>query len=178
MSVIGLTSCKSDNCNENPFFSDYGTPFEAPAFDKIKNEHYMPAFVEGMKQQKAEIEAICNNTETPSFENTIWAFDKSGELLGKVGGVFFNMMECMNNDEMQQIAEEVMPLITAHGDDIAMNTVLFAKIKYVYEHRAEMNLDRQQNRVVEKIYNDFIRSGADLTKEDQAKLREMNDSPS
>ena len=96
MSVIGLTSCNSDNCKNNPFFSDYGTYLEAPAFDKIKNEHYMPAFIEGMKQQKAQIETICNNIEAPTFENTIWAYDKSGELLAKVSGVFFNMMECMN----------------------------------------------------------------------------------
>ena len=175
MSVIGLTSCNSDSCNENPFFSDYGTYLEAPAFDKIKNEHYLPAFKEGMKQQKAEIEAICNNTEEPTFENTIWAMDKSGKLLNKVSGVFFNMMECMNNDEMQAIAEEVMPLMTAHGDDISMNPVLFEKVKYVYDHRAEMNLDDQQNRVVEKYYKDFIRSGAGLNKEDQAKLREINE---
>ena len=175
MSIIGLTSCKSENCDNNPFFSDNGTYLEAPAFDKIKNEHYMPAFIEGMKQHMAEIAAICDNTETPNFENTIWAYDKAGELLGKVSGVFFNMMECMNNDEMQQIAEEVMPLITAHGDDIAMNPVLFEKIKYVYDHRAEMNLDDQQNRVVEKYYNDFIRSGAGLNEEDQAKLRDINE---
>ncbi len=175
MSIIGLTSCNSDSCNENPFFSDYGTYLEAPAFDKIKNEHYMPAFIEGMKQHKAEIEAICNNTEAPNFENTIWAYDKSGELLGKVGGVFFNMMECMNSDEMQAIAEEVMPLMSAHGDDIAMNPVLFEKIKYVYDHRAEMNLDDQQNRVVEKYYNDFIRKGAGLNEEDQAQLRDINE---
>ena len=181
MSIIGLTSCNSSNCNENksagdnPFFSDYGTYLEAPAFDKIKNEHYMPAFVEGMRQHKAEIEAICDNTETPNFENTIWAYDKSGELLGKVSGVFFNMMECMNSEEMQQIAEEVMPLMSAHGDDIAMNPVLYEKFKYVYDHRAEMNLDAQQNRVVEKYYNDFIRRGADLNEADQARLREINE---
>ena len=175
MSIIGLTSCNSDSCNKNPFLSDYGTYLEAPAFDKIKNEHYMPAFIEGMKQHKAEIEAICNNTETPNFDNTIWAYDKSGELLSKVGGVFFNMMECMNNDEMQQIAEEVMPMMSAHGDDIAMNPVLFEKIKYVYDRRAEMNLDDQQNRVVEKYYNDFIRRGANLNDNDQAKLREINE---
>lgn len=174
MSVIGLTSCNSDSCKENPFFSDYGTYLEAPAFDKIKNEHYMPAFSEGMKQQKAEIESICNNTETPTFENTIWAYDKSGELLGKVAGVFFNMMECMSSDDLMAIAEEVSPLISAHGDDIAMNPVLFQKIKYVYDHRGEMNLDDQQNRVVEKYYNDFIRSGAGLDEEGQAKLREIN----
>ncbi len=175
MSILGLSSCNTDSCKDNPFFSDYGTYLEAPAFDKIKNEHYMPAFLEGMKQNKAEIEAICNNTETPTFENTIWAFDKSGELLGKVGGVFFNMMECMSDDELLQIAEEVTPLLTAHGDDIAMNPVLFEKIKYVYDHRAEMNLDDQQNRVVEKYYNDFIRSGAGLNADNQAKLREINE---
>ena len=175
MSIIGLTSCNSDSCKDNPFLSDNGTYLEAPAFDKIKNEHYMPAFIEGMKQHKTEIEAICNNTETPDFNNTIWAYDKSGELLGKVSGVFFNMMECMNSDEIQAIAEEVMPLLTAHGDDIAMNPVLFEKTKYVYDHRAEMNLDDQQNRVVEKYYNDFIRSGAGLNAEDQAKLREINE---
>lgn len=174
MSIIGLTSCKSDSCNENPFFSDYGTYLEAPAFDKIKNEHYMPAFIEGMKQQKAEVEAICDNPETPSFDNTIWAYDKSGELLGKVSGVFFNMMECMSSDELMAIAEEVSPLLSAHGDDIAMNPVLFKKIKYVYDHRAEMGLDDQQNRVVEKYYNDFIRSGAGLDADGQAKLREIN----
>ncbi|MBO6057306.1 MAG: M3 family metallopeptidase [Bacteroidales bacterium] len=175
MSILGLTSCNSDSCKDNPFFSDYGTYLEAPAFDKIKNEHYMPAFIEGMKQNKAEIEAICNNSETPTFENTIWAYDKSGELLGKVGGVFFNMMECMSDDELLQIAEEVMPMMSAHGDDIAMNPVLFEKIKYVYDHRSEMNLDYQQNRVVEKYYNDFIRRGANLNEEDQAKLREINE---
>ena len=175
MSILGLTSCNSDSCKDNPFFSDYGTYLEAPAFDKIKNEHYMPAFIKGMKQNKAEIEAICNNSETPTFENTIWAYDKSGELLGKVGGVFFNMMECMSDDELLQIAEEVMPMMSAHGDDIAMNPVLFEKIKYVYDHRAEMNLDDQQNRVVEKYYNDFIRRGANLNEEDQAKLREINE---
>jgi len=175
MSILGLTSCNSDSCKDNPFFSDYGTYLEAPAFDKIKNEHYMPAFIEGMKQNKAEIEAICNNSETPTFENTIWAYDKSGELIGKVGGVFFNMMECMSDDELLQIAEEVMPMMSAHGDDIAMNPVLFEKIKYVYDHRAEMNLDDQQNRVVEKYYNDFIRRGANLNEEDQAKLREINE---
>ena len=175
MGVISLTSCKSDKCNDNPFCSDYHTYLEAPAFNKIKTEHYMPAFIEGIKQQKAEIEAICNNTETPNFENTIWALDKSGELLNKVSGVFFNMMECMNNDEMQQIAEEVMPLITAHSDDIMMNPVLFEKIKQVYAHGAELGIDGQEKRVLVKYYNDFIRNGAGLNEEDQAKLRQINE---
>lgn len=182
MGIIGLSACNSDSCGiktkdaaENPFFVESGLPFGAPAFDKIKNEHYKPAFIEGMRQQKAEVEAICNSTETPTFENTIWAYDKSGELLGGVAGVFYNMMECMSDDEMQKIAEELSPLISAHSDDIAMNAKLFEKIKYVYDHRAEMSLDGQQNRVVEKYYGDFIRGGAGLNDEDQAKLRQINE---
>lgn len=182
MGIIGLNACNSDSCGiktkdagQNPFFVESELPFGAPAFDKIKIEHYKPAFIEGMRQQKAEIEAICNSTETPTFENTIWAYDKSGELLGGVAGVFYNMMECMSDDEMQKIAEELSPLISAHSDDIAMNAKLFEKIKYVYDHRAEMSLDGQQNRVVEKYYGDFIRGGAGLNDEDQAKLRQINE---
>jgi len=182
MGIIGLSACNSDSCGmktkeaeQNPFFVESGLPFEAPAFDKIKNEHYMPAFVEGMRQGKAEIDAICSNPEPPTFENTIWPYDKSGELLGKVSGVFYNMMECMSDDEMQKIAEDVSPLMSAHSDDIAMNAKLFERIKHVYDHRAEMGLDDQQNRVVEKYYSDFIRHGAGLNAEDQAKLRQINE---
>lgn len=175
MGIIGLTSCNSNKYKDNPFFSAYDTYLEAPAFDKIKNEHFLPAFTEGIKQQKAEIKAICNNTATPTFENTIWAYDKSGELLNKVAGVFFNLMECMSSDEMQKIAEKVSPLITAHGDDIAMNAKLFERIKYVYDHRSKMQLNDQEKRVVEKYYKDFIRNGAGLNEKDQATLREINE---
>ena len=175
MGVISLTSCNSDGCRNNPFCSDNHTYLEAPDFNKIKTEHYMPAFIEGMKQQKAEIEAICNNKENPNFENTILALDKSGELLDKVNGVFFNMMECMNNDEMQQIVEELIPLLTAHDNDIMMNPVLFEKIKYIYIHGAEMGIGGQEKRVLVKYYNDFIRNGAGLNEEDQAKLRQINE---
>lgn len=182
MSIIGLSACNSDSCGtktktseQNPFFVESELPFGAPEFDKIKVEHYKPAFIEGMKQQKAEIDAICNSAETPTFENTIWAYDKSGELLGRVAGIFFNMMECMSNDEMQNIAAELSPLLSAHSDDILMNEKLFDRIKYVYEHRGEMMLDAQQSRVVEKYYNDFIRNGAGLNADDQAKLRQINE---
>ena len=175
MGIIGLTSCNSRSCSKNPFFSDYNTYLEAPAFDKIQNKHYLPAFKEGIKRHKEEIETICECIEAPTFDNTIWAFDKSGKLLSNVSGVFFNMMECMNSDEMQKIAEKVMPLMTAHSDDIAMNPVLFDRIKFVYDRRTEMDLDEQQIRVVEKYYDDFVRSGAGLSAKNQAKLREINE---
>ena len=178
LGIITLSSCSNNEktaCTDNPFLSDYGTPFETPAFDKIKNEHYLPAFEEGMKQQKAEIDVIVKNRATPDFQNTILAYDKSGELLDKVGNIFFNLMECSSNDEMQKIAAEIMPKMSAHGDEIAMNPLLFEKVKYVYDNRHNMNLDDQQIRVVEKYYNDFIRSGAGLNDADKETLKGINE---
>ena len=178
LSIMTLASCTNNEkpaAENNPFFSDYGTPFETPAFDKIKNEHYIPAFEEGMKQQKAEIDVIIKNRAVPDFQNTILAYDKSGELLDKVGGVFFNLTECLSSDEMQNIAAEIMPKMSAHGDEIAMNPLLFEKIKYVYDNRHNMNLDDQQIRVTEKYYNDFIRSGAGLNDADKETLKSINE---
>ena len=178
LSIMALASCTNNEkpaAENNPFFSDYGTPFETPAFDKIKNEHYIPAFEEGMKQQKAEIDVIIKNRAVPDFQNTILAYDKSGELLDKVGGVFFNLTECLSSDEMQNIAAEIMPKMSAHGDEIAMNPLLFEKIKYVYDNRHNMNLDDQQIRVTEKYYNDFIRSGAGLNDADKETLKAINE---
>ena len=178
LSIMTLASCTNNSkpvATENPFLSDYGTPYEVPAFDKIQSEHYLPAFEEGMKQQKAEIDVIVKNRATPDFQNTILAYDKSGELLDKVGGVFFNLMECMSNDEMQNIAAEIMPKMSAHGDEISMNPLLFEKVKYVYDNRHNMNLDDQQIRVVEKYYSDFIRSGAGLNEADKETLKGINE---
>ena len=178
LSIMTLASCSNNEkpaTQSNPFLSDYGTPFETPAFDKIKNEHYLPAFEEGMKQQKAEIDAIVKNRAVPDFQNTILAYDKSGELLDKVGNIFFNLMECSSNEEMQKIAAEIMPKMSAHGDEISMNPLLFEKVKYVYDNRHNMNLDDQQIRVVEKYYNDFIRSGAGLNDADKETLKGINE---
>ena len=178
LSIMTLASCSNNEkpaTQSNPFLSDYGTPFETPAFDKIKNEHYLPAFEEGMKQQKAEIDAIVKNRAVPDFQNTILAYDKSGELLDKVGNIFFNLMECSSNEEMQKIAAEIMPKMSAHGDEISMNPLLFEKVKSVYDNRHNMNLDDQQIRVVEKYYNDFIRSGAGLNDADKETLKGINE---
>ncbi len=178
LSIMTLTSCSNNeqaNTNSNPFLSDYGTPFETPAFDKIKNEHYLPAFEEAMKQQKLEIDAIVKNRAVPDFQNTILAYDKSGELLDKVANIFFNLIECSSDDEMQKIAAEISPKLSAHGDEISMNPLLFEKVKYVYDNRNNMNLDEQQIRVVEKYYNDFIRSGAGLNDTDKETLKSINE---
>ncbi|MCQ2274293.1 MAG: hypothetical protein MJZ86_05815 [Bacteroidales bacterium] len=134
------TGCKKNM--DNPFFSEWGTPYEIPDFAKIKTEHYLPAFEEGMKRQIAEIDAIVNNPEAPTFENTILAYEYSGELLNTVSGVFFNLSECENNDEMEDITNKVTPLLSEHGDNIALNAKLFARIKAVYDQRESLNLNR------------------------------------
>ena len=181
LSVITLASCtskpeqKTEAEAPNPFLSEYTTPFQVPPFDQIKNEHYMPAFEAGMAEQQAEIDAIVNNPETPTFENTILPFDKSGQILDRVSNVFFNLNECLTNDEMIAIAEEVLPMLSKHSDTIMMNPKLFERIDYVYQHRDEMDLDDQQIRVVEKYHQDFIRSGAGLPANKQEELSKINE---
>ena len=181
LSIITLASCTSTpkepkaDTSANPFLSEYTTPFQVPPFDQIKNEHYMPAFEAGIAEQQAEIEKIVNNEETPTFENTILPYDKSGEILDRVSNVFFNLNECLTNDEMNAIAEQVLPMLSKHGDAIMMNPKLFERIDYVYQHRNEMGLDDQQIRVVEKYHQDFERSGAALPADKQAELSKINE---
>jgi peptidyl-dipeptidase Dcp len=168
-------SCKQQKNADNPFFAEYSTPFQVPPFDKIDTSHYMPAFIEGMKQHNEEILAITENKEAPNFENTILAFDKSGKLLTKVSKVFFNVNEANTNEKMQEIAQKVTPLLSAHSDNISMNAKLFERIKAVYDNRESMNLDAQQKRAVEKYYRDFEREGANLPKDKQDLLKKINE---
>ncbi len=158
----------------NPFYNVYGTVFETPPFDLIKAEHYMPAFERGMAEQIAEVNAIVENKEEVTFENTILAYDCSGALLDKVSSVFFNVKATDNTDELQDIAFEITPLLTQHSDNMSMNMSLFKRVKAVYDNRNSMDLTPSQIRVTEKYYNDFVRRGAELSSEDQAKLRVFN----
>ena len=141
LSVIALASCTNEPQPQpkvetpNPFLSEYTTPFQVPPFDQIKNEHYLPAFEAGKKEQLAEVEAIVNNAEPATFENTILPYDKSGQTLSRVSNVFFNLNECLTNDEMISIAEQVLPMLSKHSDAIMMNPKLFERIDYVYQHR-------------------------------------------
>ena len=167
--------CKDKKNMDNPFFSKWDTPYEIPDFGKIKTEHYMPAFLEGMERQKAEIDAIVNNSEAPTFENTILAYEYSGQLLGEVSRVFFNLSECENSDEMEKIAVEVTPLLSKHGDDIALNAKLFERIKSVYNQRESLQLSPEQMRLLEEHYKGFVRSGANVPQEQQARFRELNE---
>ncbi len=174
--LLVLAGCKNkQNMKDNPFMSEWGTPYEIPDFQKIKTEHYMPAFKAGMEQHKAEIEAIVNNTEAPTFENTIVALDRSGELLAKVEGVFFNLNECESNDEMDAIAEEVMPLLSAHSDDIMLNAKLFERVKAVYDARETLGLNGEQMRLLDETYKGFVRGGANVPADKQERFRQLNE---
>ncbi len=158
----------------NPFFKEYTTPFQVPPFNEIKLEHYMPATEEGIAQQLAEIKAITDNKDEATFDNTILAFDLSGDLLNNVGNVFFNLNSANTNDEMQALAREITPKLSAHRDNIMLNKDLFKRVKAVYDKRNNLKLDAEQLRVAEKYYQDFERSGANLPDEKQAELRKLN----
>ncbi|MCR4659181.1 MAG: M3 family metallopeptidase [Bacteroidales bacterium] len=172
--VLTLVGCKNKKEMQNPFFGQWNTPYEIPDFAAIKTEHYMPAFNEAIKQQKAEIDSIVNNPDEPTFENTILAYEYSGQLLKKVGGVFFNLSECENSDEMEAIAEEVSPMLAAHADDIALNAKLFTRVKAVYDQRESLGLNPEQMRLLEETYKGFVRGGANVPEDQQARFRQIN----
>ena len=168
--VCGSALAKGDN----PFFGKYSSPYGIPPFDKIKVEHYKPAFIKGMEEQKKEIEAIVKNKKTATFENTIVALDRSGKLLNKVSSVFYGQNSANTNAEMQAVSRELSPLLSKHSDDITMNAELFKRVKYVYDNQEKMNLDKEQKKLLEETYKDFVRSGANLNAEQQQRLRELN----
>ncbi len=176
--ILFAVSCKNDKQDEkqseNPFFQTWETPHGTPPFDKIKTEHFMPAFKEAMKREEAEIEAIVDNEKSPDFENTILAFDRTGEMLDKVSAVFYNLKSADSNEELQNIAKEVSPLMSEHSSNIMLNEDLFKRIETVYNNRHESGLDDNQIRVVEKYHKDFIRNGAALNEEDKETLRSLN----
>jgi peptidyl-dipeptidase Dcp len=159
---------------DNPFFSEFKTVFNVPPFGEISEGHYLPAFKEGMKQQKQEVEAIVENPDPPTFENTLEALEKSGALLRKVSNVFGVLNGSMTNDRMQEIAKEAAPLRSKHRDDIMLNEKLFQRIKTVYDQKDKLGLNVEQNTLLEKYYKDFVRGGANLDEEKKAKLREIN----
>lgn len=157
----------------NPFFQDYNTPFGTIPYSVIKNDHYVPAVNKGIEETKAEINAIVNNTDAPTFENTLEALENSGETLTKVTSAFFNLNSAETNEQMQAIAQEISPLLTAHGNEIAMNADLFSRVKTVYEGD-QSHLTIEQKTLLEKSYKGFARNGANLPEADKPKLKEID----
>lgn len=181
LSAIFLFSCgkkKDDSASQdtaNPFFKTWTTPYGIPPFEEIKAEHYIPAFERGMEEQIAEIDAIVNNPEAPTFENTILALEYSGELLYNVAAVFFNLMEAVNSPEMEKIAENISPKLSKHSDNIGLNPELFKRIKTVYDNKENLNLTAEQMRLLEENYKSFVRGGANIPVEQQPRFREINE---
>jgi len=171
-----LSACNNaqQGIKDNPLLSEFNTPFNVPPFDKIETKDYIPAFKEAMKKHIDEINAIVNNTEEPSFENTIVALDNSGILLDRVSSIFFNVKGANTNEELNKIAREVSPLLSKHGDDISLNEDLFKKVKAVYDKKDELNLNTEQAMLLKKAYKGFVRGGANLDEKKKTTLREIN----
>ncbi|MFP3859692.1 MAG: M3 family metallopeptidase, partial [Bacteroidales bacterium] len=168
-----MGSCTQQD-ESNPFFSEYDTPFGVPPFEEIEIEHFKPAFEKAMEEQNAKIESIVNTEAEPTFENTIVPMVYSGESLSKVSSVFYGLNSANTNDEMQELAQEMSPELSSHRDAISMNADLFERIKTVYENKDDFDLDEEESFLLEDIYLDFVRSGANLSEEKKEKLKDIN----
>lgn len=157
----------------NPLLKEFDTPFGTAPFDQIQPIHYLPAIKHAIQLAKAEIEKI-KAQPLPTFENTIEALDRSGKLLGRISAIFFNLNSAETNDEIQKLAREISPLLTAHGNDILLDPILFERIAGVYDQRKELNLSPEQSTLIEKTYKSFVRNGANLTKDEAQRLREID----
>jgi len=160
---------------ENPFFAEYNTPFDVPDFDKIQNEHYIPAFKKGIEEKQNEIALIVENTEAATFGNTIEKLEESGALLRKVSDVFYNITSSNTSEEIRKIKKEVAPLRSKIKDDILLNAALFERIKTIYNQKDELKLDKEQQKLLEETYKMFVRNGANLDETNKNKLRKINE---
>lgn len=165
----------SDMNSLNPFYKEFDTPFGTPPFDKIKNEHFMPAFIKGMEVQKKEVDAVITDTLPPTFQNTIEVLDRTGDMLGRVSAVFFTLQGANTNDDIQKIANDVTPLLTKHQDDINLNEKLFRRVKTIYDVRSSAGLDAEQLKLLEDYYSNFVRGGASLPADKKDRFRAINE---
>ncbi|MDD2488768.1 MAG: M3 family metallopeptidase [Bacteroidales bacterium] len=159
----------------NPLVQDWNTPYQTPPFDKIKTEHYKPAILYSLDQAKKDVNAIIENKEKPSFENTIVALENAGSLLNRVLGVFFNINEANTSNELQKIAEEMSPELTRYSNDINMNPELFAKVKKVYDSKDDIPLTTEQRMLLDKTYKGFLKSGALLEGNQKEEFRKISE---
>ncbi|MBN2862536.1 MAG: peptidase M3, partial [Bacteroidales bacterium] len=176
LSIVILTSCsnKEKVDESNPFFTEFNTPFNVPPFEIIMAKHYMPAFEKGMEEGRQGIERIVSNREEPSFTNTIEALDRCDGLLIKVRDVFYAQAAANTNDSLQKIEIEISPKLSEYSDEIKLNPELFKRIKHVYDNRSESKLSPEQGYLLENLYKEFVRLGANLSKQDQDTLKKIN----
>ncbi len=182
MLALTLVACKKEEektnteMNENPLLVEqFNTPFGVPPFDLIKDEHFEPAILEAIKMHQAEIDAIANSNEAPTFENTILAMENSGGLLKRNARIFYNLTSANTNDKLQEIAAKLAPEMSKHSDNISLNKKLFQRVKTVWENRQSLNLGLEEAKLLEEAYKNFVRSGANLSEEDKDKLRKINE---
>ncbi|HPT11821.1 MAG TPA: M3 family metallopeptidase, partial [Bacteroidales bacterium] len=171
--ILCFSACKKQVC-ENPFFCKWDTPYGVPPFDKIKFEHFKPAFLKGMEEEDKAIDAIVNNSEAATFENTIKALQYTGDLLDNVQSAFGVLSSANTNDSIQALSKEMSPLFSKHRDNISLNEKLFERVKSVYDNRESLNLNPEEKKLLEDEYLGFVRSGIALNAEDKAKLRKIN----
>lgn len=173
LSLFFMTAIISTALAGNPLLEKYSTPHGTVPFDKIKTENYMPAFEEAMVVHKREIDDIVNNPKAPDFLNTIVALENSGELLSKVSSPFYNLLSAETNDELQEIAEKISPVMTEHGNAITLNEKLFARVKTVYDQKEKLKLNQEDGKLLQKTYDSFADNGANLSETDKEKYREL-----
>lgn len=176
--TILAASCMMYSCEtkteSNPFFTEFQTEYGVPSFDKIKLEHYEPAFLKGIEEQNQNIQAIIASPEVATFDNTIVALDNSAPILDRVSAIFFNMTDAETTDELTELSIKMAPVLSEHEDNISLNQELFKRVNAVYQQKDSMNLTTEQQRLLDKTYKGFVRSGANLDAEKQARLREIN----
>ena len=158
----------------NPFLTGWNTPYGIPDFSKVKEKHYVEAVEAGVAQQQAEIDAIIANTEAPTFENVVAAYERSGAILDRVTGVLFNLSETDGTESLQKIVEQVLPMFSVHSDNIFMNPDFFAKVKALYDDMDNLGLNQEQKMVLKKLYNAFVKNGVALGEAEQARMRDIN----
>ena len=168
--IMAAVSCS----NVNPFLGEWETPYGIPDFNSIKEKHYLPAIEYGIRQQQSEIDAIIADSEAPTFENVVEAYERSGEVLGRVTAVLFNVSESDATESLQKIVEEALPLISAHSDNIFMNPYFFAKVEKLYKDIDNLGLNQEQKMVLKKLYNSFVKNGIALPEAEQARMRDIN----
>ncbi|MEL1244913.1 M3 family metallopeptidase [Flavobacterium sp. DGU11] len=178
--LTGITlSCNRMNTSatigeDNPLLAEFQTPYDAPPFDLIKNEHYKPAILEAIREQEVEIEAITAIKDAPTFDNTIVALENSGSLLNRITTIFGNLNSANTNDTLQALAQELAPELSKHNDDIYLNEKLFARVKKIWDTQVSLKLNPEQAKLLEKKYKAFVRSGANLDAKQKERLRAIN----
>ena len=176
--LLGACQTQTENsemeASENPFYQEWDTPFGIPPFDQIKDEHYMPAFEKGMEENLAEIDAIVNNPEAPTFANTLEELERTGKLLTRVQRVFYNLTGSNTNPKLQELQRELSPIISAHRDKITLNEELFKRVEAVYQDRENLDLSNEQLKLLEDRRKSFVRSGALLNEEQKVQITEIN----